>query len=180
MKIETRKRMWKSSLAVLFVFASVVAFLIFAAIKARGIPFALDWRAEPSSNVPPVAVTYFTAQCADFLIKGSLKKVCTQPGSELPGDEQDKKAFEEYFNIMVFFAGEEDVPFISLLTIENSEASPKIFVGLSNGYGDYASGEGDTFTAAIDNLVTAFFFGKHTEKGKGGFSVETHNKQFEV
>lgn len=109
---------------------------------------------------------------------GDLKKVCSNPGSEIPGDTEDKKAFEDNFHLMMVFAEEEDIPFTSWLIVSRSESSPKVLMQLSDGYGVYAAGTGDTFAAAMDSLRDDFFSSDHREK-EGPVAL-MHEKDIEI
>lgn len=169
-----------SFIGVLF-FSVMLALVLLSTRSAKGLPLTVNDRIEPSITIPPATTMYSLVQCADFQIVGVLKKVCSQPGSEVPGDEQDKKAFEDHFNLMMAFSEKEDLPFTSWLTVSRSESSPKVFMELSDGYGVYAVGEGETFADAMSNLMTDFFLYEHEGEAESDLSVGGANKKaFEV
>ena len=170
MKIEMKGRFRKSSLAILLVFASVMAILFFTAISARGIPLGFDRMV----TIQPATTTYSMVSCANFQVQGALKKVCAGPGSLLPEIGEDKESFEDNFMLMMVLGGKE-IPFTSwLYVVKPDPESHDLLVNLFNGERIYAVGIGDTFATAMDDLRANF------EEEGGSTSASTPRKDISI
>jgi len=159
MKAEGERRMKRFSLVLLCSIFGVIAILLIVATKVMGIPMIAGY--DDKFILPSATTKYSLVQCADFQTPGIFKKVCAGPGSQIPTIDEDLKAFEDNFNLMMVFA-EKEIPFTSwLYVVKFDQESSETFVHLFNGERIYASGAGDTFATAMDDLMTSFFSYDH-------------------
>ena len=154
MKIEGRSRMWKSKVAVLSFIVLTIVFTLFVAVKAKGIPMTSGY--DERLALSSMNVTYSKGDCAHFPFAQGERIVFAGPGTVLPENTYDRKAFEDNIKLMIVFT-DGRIPYASRFdAFRPNPESPEMLVQLFDGNHVYASGMGETFAEAMDALFVNF------------------------
>lgn len=154
MKIEGRPRMWKSKVAVLLFIFATIAFLLIAAVKAKGIPMTAGY--DERLAFSSMNVTYSNGNSAHFPSPQGERIVFPGPGTVLPENKYDRTAFEDNIKLMIVFT-DGRIPYASRFdAFRPNPESSEMLVQLFDGKHVYASGTGETFAEAMDALFVNF------------------------